>query len=227
MIRSLIRNVKRKFKPEPEEILIRRVQPYTLCDESRLRNLIKLCQLVNTNKVDGDFVECGTYRGGSAAVLSKYLDPNRHLWIYDSFKGLPEVSPKDANVAKEYVSRYTGSVKDVKEIMNLLSTGDDCYTIVEGWFNKTFREKIPKRVALLHCDADWYESVTLVLETFYKLVPDGGCVVLDDFGYWEGCREAFYDFCAKYSVKPLLETTAQDQAYWIKGKTHNRNMNLS
>jgi O-methyltransferase len=81
---------------------------------------------------------------------------------------------------------------------------------------------LPERVALLHCDADWYDSVHIVLRTFYPLIPPGGCVILDDFGYWEGCREAFYDFCLQRGEKPLLERLEADQAYWIKGKTHNR-----
>jgi hypothetical protein len=31
----------------------------------------------------------------------------------------------------------------------------------------------------------------------------GGVVILDDFGYWEGCREAFYDFGRQAAVGPL------------------------
>jgi O-methyltransferase len=60
------------------------------------------------------------------------------------------------------------------------------------------------------------------LDNFYKLIPEGGCIVLDDFGYWEGCREAFYDFCLKNNEKPLLERVGTTQAYWIKGRMNNR-----
>lgn len=115
-----------------------------------------------------------------------------------------------------------GSIDGVKEVMKLVSTSDDQYTIRKGWFDQTFREELPNKVALLHCDADWYNSATLVLETFYPLVVEGGCVVLDDFGYWEGCREAFYDFCEKYSEKPLLEKVGRSRAYWIKHRLNNR-----
>jgi O-methyltransferase len=62
----------------------------------------------------------------------------------------------------------------------------------------------------------------LVLETFYPLIPDGGVVILDDFGHWEGCRVAFYDFCKKFDEHPLLERVDYTQAYWIKGKKHSR-----
>jgi O-methyltransferase len=47
-------------------------------------------------------------------------------------------------------------------------------------------------------------------------------VILDDFGFWEGCREAFYDFCHQRQEKPLIERVESDQAFWIKGRNHNR-----
>jgi O-methyltransferase len=62
----------------------------------------------------------------------------------------------------------------------------------------------------------------LSLNTFYDLVPDGGIIILDDFGHWEGCREAFYDFIAQRKLKPLLERFGHTQAFWIKERIHNR-----
>jgi predicted O-methyltransferase YrrM len=47
-------------------------------------------------------------------------------------------------------------------------------------------------------------------------------VILDDFGFWEGCRTAFYDFCLRHGEKPLLERIERDQAFWIKGRPSNR-----
>ena len=51
---------------------------------------------------------------------------------------------------------------------------------------------------------------------------DGGVIVLDDFGYWEGAREAFYDFVNERGIKPLVERIGTDQLYWVKGKESNR-----
>ena len=55
-------------------------------------------------------------------------------------------------------------------------------------------------------------------------MPEGGIIVLDDFGFWEGAREGFYDFCEKQGIKPLLERTGPWQAFWRKGYQHNRNI---
>jgi O-methyltransferase len=198
------------------------VAGYTLCTPGRLRNLARICQYLNDSEIEGDFVECGTAKGGSAAIISKFMNSGRHLWLYDSYAGMPETTEKDGEEAKKWVGKCTASVTDVEEIMNKVSTDATKYSIRKGWFHQTFLQPLPEKVALLHCDADWYESVSLVLKTFYPLIPDGGCIVLDDFGYWEGCREAFYDFCLKNNEKPLIERIELDQAYWVKGKSNNR-----
>lgn len=208
--------------------LFRTVQPYTYCSIGKLTALTKVSQYLNQNNILGDFVECGTYKGGSAAAISQYLsseflDSNRHLWLYDSFAGLPETSSQDGEDAKQWIGGCYANIDDVHEVMKLVGTSKTDYTIREGWFEQTFvNYPLPEKVALLHCDADWYKSVLLVLETFYERIPVGGCVVLDDFGFWEGCREAFYDFCHKYNEKPLIERVESDQAFWIKGRMNNR-----
>lgn len=196
-----------------EELLFNQIKDSTLLSFDRIKNLMLLCDYCNKNKIEGDFVECGTYKGGSAAVLSKYLAESRHLRLYDSFEGMPETTEKDGEAAKEWIGECVGSIEDVKEVMNLVSTPEIEYTIKKGWFEQTFQDQLPCKVAFLHCDTDWYKSVLLVLRTFYPLVSEGGVIVLDDFGYWEGCREAFYNFCKEYNEKPLLERIGNSQAY--------------
>jgi O-methyltransferase len=222
MINPISRYIKNCLSLNDTRNLLNKIQPYTMCTEERLLNLIKLANYVNSQGIEGDFVECGTYKGGTAALLSKYMNENRHLWIYDSFEGMPSTSDKDGEEAKKWVGECVGSVENVKKIMKLVSTPSEKFTIKKGWFNQTFKENKPKKISLLHCDADWYDSVALVLDTFYELVTIGGCVILDDFGYWEGCREAFYDFCMKNDEKPLIERVGNTQAFWIKGLFHNR-----
>ncbi|MBW4483582.1 MAG: TylF/MycF family methyltransferase [Tildeniella torsiva UHER 1998/13D] len=193
------------------------LRPYTLCSQVRLENLAKLAGQVNQQAIPGDFVECGTYKGGSAALLSKFLNSKRHLWLYDSFQGMPSTSTKDGESAAEWIGKCAAEVSDLKEALGHVSAPLEQCHIKPGWFKETFQEELPEQVALLHCDADWYESVSLVLTTFYDRIPKGGCIILDDFGYWEGCREAFYDFCRQRDEKPLLERIGSTQAYWIKG----------
>jgi len=192
------------------------LQPYTLCSRDRLESVAQLSVHLNSQNIPGDFVECGTYKGGSAALLSRFLNSGRHLWLYDSFQGMPPTSAKDGEDAANWIGKCVAEISDVKEILGYISAPLEQCHIKPGWFQETFQQPLPEQVALLHCDADWYESVILVLNTFYDRIPKGGCIVLDDFGYWEGCREAFYDFCKQRNEKPLLERVGSTQAYWIK-----------
>jgi O-methyltransferase len=199
------------------------VQEYTLLDYDRLFSLKKMADDLNKRGIAGDFVECGCYKGGSSAVLRSDMGADRRLWIYDSFQGMPNPGQQDGQEAQKWKNQCAASVDCLLTI--LLATGATWneFVVREGWFEDTFKSPLPKQVALLHCDADWYESVKLVLETFYPLMPDGAYVILDDFGYWEGCRLAFYDFCENHGERPLLERVGPYQAYWIKGKKHTRN----
>ncbi len=189
------------------------------------RELERLRQIawdVGRREIPGDIVECGVMNGGSAAVLASGL-PGRRLWLYDSFEGLPEPTPRDGPRARTWGGRCRGSESRVRGVLAL--AGVEMPTIVKGWYRDTFSDRTapaPEAVALLHVDADWFDSVLLSLERFYDLIADGGVVVLGDFGYWEGCREAFYAFCRTRGLEPLIERFGHSHAWWVKGRTNNR-----
>lgn len=217
--------MKNRIDEKPENYLstlLMAIGDHTLLDPKRLRSLWKLVHDVKRRGVIGDIVECGSYKGGSSALLRSAMGPGRKLWIYDSFQGLPEPSEEDGTLASEFLGNFQASADDVIGILSDTGARTDQYVLIEGWFEDSFSQNLPENVAFLHCDSDWYKSVLLVLETFYPLMPDGACVVLDDFGHWEGCRMAFYEFCEKIKERPLIERVGYSQAYWIKGKEHNR-----
>jgi hypothetical protein len=55
---------------------------------------VKLLEL--SPGLKGDLVGCGCYRGGTTANLSLVCDTvDRHLYVYDSFEGLPDAVPGD------------------------------------------------------------------------------------------------------------------------------------
>ncbi len=204
--------------PELEQI-----NSYSMSGFPVLKKLYRLGQDIVNREIPGDFVECGVCNGGSAAAIACAMrDTGRQVWLYDSFEGLPSPKPIDGSDADEYFGKCVGAEETVREAMGILDFPEDKYIIRKGWFEDTFKAPLPQAVSLLHIDADWYDSVMLSLNTFYDLVPDGGIIILDDFGHWEGCREAFYDFIAQRKLKPLLERFGHTQAFWIKERIHNR-----
>ncbi|MEQ9620629.1 TylF/MycF/NovP-related O-methyltransferase [Coleofasciculus chthonoplastes] len=202
---------------------LERLNSYSLSRLQVLKKLYSLGQDVVNRKIPGDFVECGVCNGGSAAAIaSAFGNTERKVWLYDSFMGLPAAKEIDGSDAAKYFGRFVGAEEKVQEAMRIVHFPEENYIIRKGWFENTFNEPLPQAVSILHIDADWYDSVMLSLKTFYERVADGGVIILDDFGHWEGCREAFYDFIAQHDLKPLLERCGHTQAFWVKGRVHNR-----
>lgn len=211
------------YKPKEFEEVRKVVSEFTGLRTARLKTLWLLTQNLNKQNIQGDIVECGVRDGGSAAILAAAMG-NRKIWLYDSFQGLPQTVHKDGERAKQEIGKAVGSIGKVHEAMRRVGVDQDRCVIVEGWFENTFRNEkaLPNKVALLHCDADFYKPTLLTLRTFYHRIPRGGYVVLDDFAGWEGQRIAFYEFCEQIGERPLVERVEERQLWWRKGKEHNR-----
>jgi len=189
--------------------ILQTAKGYTVLSEPRLINLYKLAREIDILSVPGDIVECGVYNGGSAATiaatcLKSHL--NRNIWLFDSFEGLPKPSDKDGIRAQSgfHEGWCLGDVSKVREIFSKLHIPESRVHIVVGWFQDTFPSIQIQRIALLHIDADWYESVKLCLEKFYDNVCPGGFIILDDYGRWEGCRRATDEFLIKHQLNVRL-----------------------
>jgi hypothetical protein len=88
----------------------------------------------------------------------------------------------------------------------------DVIVPVKGLFRDTLPILAPSlsAIALLHADGDWYESTMDILRHLYGRVVPGGFVQIDDYGFWEGCRQAVTDFQRLGGVR--FELTRIDEA---------------
>lgn len=184
-------------------VLFHRVRRYTLTRSSRLNVLYTLVRDLGRRRVPGDIVECGVYRGGSAAVMAAASGHARDLHLFDSFQGLPPPGEKDGRLAREnfHEGWCEGDVDEVRGLLGRLHFPESRLHIHKGWFHETLPAAEVKQIALLHIDADWYDSVILCLRVLYDRVPVGGYIVLDDYGRWEGCTRATNDFLEERGLK--------------------------
>jgi hypothetical protein len=152
----------------------------TLLDEERLTVIRRMIDRVK--KLDGDFAELGVYRGGVARMLSE-LAPARHLWLYDTFEGMPPIT---VNGVDEH---HAGDFADVSvnEVMSYVNNSNAHF--VKGIFTGVpFQDSMPDKdkYCLVHLDADLYESTKCGLNYFWPRMVSGGIIVLDDY-FWPGC----------------------------------------
>jgi O-methyltransferase len=198
-LHTLIQPLRARFLPEP----YRSVLPYTMVSVRRLRRLDALAREMDERGIEGDVVECGSCNGGSGAVLANVACRSplqRHVWLLDSFAGLPTPGNKDGSAAATFTGLCHGTAANVRDVLHKLGIPHDAVTLVPGWFHDTLPTLPVGRIAVLNIDADWYESVLQVLEALYDKVSPGGAVHLDDYGYWEGCRRAWEEFAARRGI---------------------------
>jgi len=185
--------------------LLMAVRSNTVVSRSKLNRLYSLARGIEAEGIDGIVVECGVFRGGSAALLAAATSPTRQVYLFDSFKGLPPPGDKDGHARSLYREGWChGTISDVRRICRRVGVDDSRIHTIEGWFQDTLPEFPPQPVALLHIDADWYESVRLCLEAFYDRVSPGGSIAFDDYGRWEGCTRAVDEFLAARGLQDRL-----------------------
>jgi O-methyltransferase len=142
---------------------------------------------------------------GVANMEDRNSATSRKLWLFDSFQGLPSPGSQDGNIATEsyFEGWLTGDVEKVERIFHKLHIPLDDVRIIPGWFEETLKTVPLTTISVLHIDADWYQSVKLVLEIFYDRVVSGGFIVFDDYGYWEGCNRAVEDFVSEKGIRGI------------------------
>jgi len=64
---------------------------------------------------------------------------------------------------------------------------------VKGLFQDTIPKSAIERIALLHIDGTWYESVKFVWNSS-TTSRAGGIIQFDDYGYWKGARKQWMNF---------------------------------
>lgn len=210
--------------------LIRFSDHYSLCDRPARRQLYDLAMDVQERALPGDFVEMGVARGGTAAILAGSIltTPERRLWLYDSFEGLPEPSDLDGKKADAYAGGRTsgelrsigmcvGSREEVEALLlDQVGFPPSRLSVVPGWFQHTAFSTRPDQIALLHLDGDWYESIRVCLTALYDRVTPGGWVVLDDYFVWPGCKLATDEFLTSRGLSPTIKKRGHHQAHFQK-----------
>lgn len=193
------------------------VQPYTQTSRERVVTLSTSVEYVVRRDIPGDFVECGVWLGGSAMVIAKTLMRmgvrDRRIWLYDTFGAMPQPEEPERDVNRDFAGRLPPPVNcDVphgaylpRVRANMESTGypPDRVSYVCGLVEETIPATVPREIALLRLDTDWYSSTAHELEHLYPLVADAGVLIVDDYGHYQGARKAVDDYFAQ---KPILLT---------------------
>jgi len=198
-------------------------KPYTMTSTDRMFSLYKAVEYIIKNGIEGDFVECGVWKGGSSMLIAKTLlkfgVSNRHIWMYDTYEGMSEPTDKDKDPAgtsaEELLKKsskqdaasiwcYSG-IDEVKG--HLQSTGYPIELIhfVKGKVEDSIPVVMPENpIALLRLDTDWYESTKHEMDHLYPHLVQKGILIIDDYGDWQGARKAIDEYLSEHKIAMLL-----------------------
>jgi len=138
----------------------------------------------NALRVEGDFVECGVFKGFCSEVILKYLDFQdipRQAYLYDTFQGLSEkTSTEQERRTSDYKkfdleAIYKGVCEKFSKYKNV--------NIVRGVVPDSFAQAVPEKIAFMHIDMNSVQAEMLALEHLFDRVTPGGIIVFDDFGW--------------------------------------------
>jgi O-methyltransferase len=208
-------NLLQSLKSRLADLLIRR---NTMVGPERIANLSRLARRIEDEQIPGDVVECGVYKGGTAAILARSATRSalpRTVWLFDVFDGMPPATDLDGPGADDWVGNLVSSPQKVSRLLRRTGADLSRVRIVPGLFQHTFPTVHIPQIAILNIDADWYVSVKLCLDTFYNAVVPRGFISLDDYGAWPGCRLAVDQFFQSHHLSfPLIP--ADREAHWFQ-----------
>jgi hypothetical protein len=206
------------FPPDYNEFdkkLIASVKPYTMTGIYKLKALIDAVKYIENKGIVGDFVECGVWKGGSVMAMIKTLADieavSRDIWLYDTFEGMPMPTDRDhatdgidaedyflkTKITDESSDWCKSPIDEVKRNIDALKYAPKRLHFVKGDVCQTLQGDKPEKIALLRLDTDWYESTKTELENLYPRLQSGGVLIIDDYGYWKGQKEAVDEYFKK------------------------------
>jgi hypothetical protein len=188
-------------------------------------------------KVEGDFLEFGTFRGYTArlmAILIAELEMGGHLHLFDSFEGLPEMHSSVDQKSYEVVNKvwFAGEMRVTPLLPVLIGRslsriiGRERLNIVKGFYADTLDCHLPgTKAALVHVDCDLYSSTRTVLEKLLEkdILQDGTVILFDDYNCSHanpsmGERRALREVIggqSRFSVSPWFSYGWAGQVFFV------------
>lgn len=192
----------------------------SMVSENRLINTLLAVKHVSEMDVEGAFVECGTWRGGNGILASKIFEKysqSRELYLFDTFEGMSapslfdyknsmahdpreglqqtnEIFNKSLNAQGSYWCLAT--IEEVTQNFAEAGARLDGVHFIKGKVEDTLKDdkNLPDKIAVLRLDTDWYDSTKVELEYLWPRVVQGGILILDDYGHWNGAKKAVDEF---------------------------------
>lgn len=201
----------------------RSIADFTMIDIESAYATWRAVNYIIDREIEGAIVECGVWRGGTSMLMARRLSElstaNREQYLFDTFEGMSEPTGRDIDKygipAREQLQMLVkrnrannvwayASLEDVSANFKKAGLFRENIRFVEGKVEDTIPGIIPEKIALLRLDTDWYESTRHELIHLYPRLSRGGVLLIDDYGYWAGAREAVEEYFSTLTPRPFM-----------------------
>ena len=142
----------------------------------------------------GEFVECGTFKGDMAFVITETTDigrSGRAFHLYDFFSGLhPELS-SDADFPDlpGYIATANAHYRQPGLYESVVSrfAAKPYVHVHKGFLPEALGAEVPRQIGFLHIDLNSPKAEIGRLERLFARVVPSGLIILDDYG-WKSYR---------------------------------------
>ena len=166
-------------------------------------------------KLPGDFVECGVWRGFLATAIMNYIPwptDNRQFYLFDTWEGLDEryLTEKERNNQAKldhfkpyYANQYEAVKKHFSNYRNV--------QLIKGSVPETLDLVKISAVSYLSLDMNCATPELSAAEHFWEKLVPGGMILLDDYGFvsYEAQKKGFDRFAERKGIKVLALPTGQ------------------
>ncbi len=208
-----------------ENKLINKCLKYSMTTKVRMWSLLNSINYIYNNNIQGDFVECGVWRGGNLILyelLNQKYNLDKKVFGFDTFEGMPMPGEHDFkynnlsamdlyNRKVKIENNWCKSTLDEVKRNILTECSNVNVKLIKGKVENTLlvKENIPDKISILRIDTDFYESTKIELEILFPKLEKNGVLIIDDYGSYKGARKAVDEYFKKKAFLIYIDHTCR------------------
>ena len=195
----------------------------TMVGSKRLDNLQFCVERVLADRVSGDLIETGVWRGrlrqfscGPSSKPTKFQTDASGWRIH--FRGCHNLMQNNIPLMRatlhhqfEYLAVSLEQVRANFQRYGLL---DDQVRFLKGWFKDTLPSAPIEKLSIIRLDGDMYESTMDGLVNLYPKLSPGGFLIVDDYGAVPACKKAVHDYREQHGIREEIHSIDWTGVYW-------------
>ena len=169
--------------------IVSNVPPLTMLSKDFYESAIRKLPKIDAIK-DGCWLLAGIWKGGSALFMKAIMEDlkiNKQMFLYDTFGKIPInnlTKNEDIIFANHFLNEKNLPIIDYREKVDSLFCEyklNHNVHFIKSDVNSLVAEQIPKNIAFVHLDLDFFEPTYCMLSLVYDKIIPGGIIIIDDY----------------------------------------------